>query len=86
VDSDHYADVSPQLARGETASRTPRKHRFPQIPDLLAKFHGLLRGMTGRRPKARSTRRVRKSMKSNEIFGAGDGIRTHDPNLGKVVL
>jgi hypothetical protein len=20
------------------------------------------------------------------IFGAGDGIRTHDPNLGKVVL
>lgn len=21
-----------------------------------------------------------------EIFGAGDGIRTHDPNLGKVVL
>ncbi len=21
-----------------------------------------------------------------EIIGAGDGIRTHDPNLGKVVL
>ncbi len=21
-----------------------------------------------------------------ESFGAGDGIRTHDPNLGKVVL
>jgi hypothetical protein len=22
----------------------------------------------------------------NGYFGAGDGIRTHDPNLGKVVL
>ncbi len=24
--------------------------------------------------------------KKNANYGAGDGIRTHDPNLGKVVL
>ena len=27
-----------------------------------------------------------KLMKYRDLFGAGDEIRTHDPNLGKVVL
>jgi hypothetical protein len=27
-----------------------------------------------------------RSFVADAVFGAGDGIRTHDPNLGKVVL
>ena len=37
---------------------------------------------TGSRGNSRAMDRSR----SLEHFGAGDGIRTHDPNLGKVVL
>jgi hypothetical protein len=33
-----------------------------------------------------AAKRLRNRLFSTWIFGAGDEIRTHDPNLGKVVL
>jgi len=45
------------------------------------------RVMTGGIPEAIAVKAaLRNDLNFCEKFGAGDGIRTHDPNLGKVVL
>ncbi len=83
-------DVAPALA-GERL----RAGIEPHFESIAAEHSAL--GLLRDRNEPFNLRDVRKSKKGlaallssglcrASIFGAGDGIRTHDPNLGKVML
>ncbi len=48
--------------------------------------HGLMQTRGGRAGVVTGPGRTTESVDSEMKFGAGEGIRTLDPNLGKVVL
>jgi hypothetical protein len=67
--------ATPPIVRGRSAAFAFR--RFPHASPAS----------TGEVGKQRALRRIAlNSMSIVKNFGAGDGIRTHDPNLGKVIV
>ena len=76
----------PLSVRGITAWAVPRpRHRIRHFPTAClqgAYIADCKRPCKQKRPR----RAVFNCLKSLRDFGAGEGIRTLDPNLGKVVL